>query len=297
MPSKIHDTLNDLFRERPEFAVELLRDQLGVKLPGEYPALLASGEFNDRPSRDFRADTVITLGHRGEQPQHGVVIEIQLHREPGKPEALARYAAALWLQLDCPITVAVVCPTRSLATWAAKPIVTSLRDYTLTPVAIGPSEIPAVTDPSQVRDHGELALLSFAAHADRPEVVRALMDGCKNLDDRHATRYYEHAYDMAPPAARKLMEEIMSSTTWPVNSPFAREHYGKGREAGKEEGKEEGRLAGKASMLLDILTERGVPLSNADRERITTCTDPALMDIWARRCLTISSTEELFAEN
>ncbi|PZG30553.1 hypothetical protein C1I98_31075 [Spongiactinospora gelatinilytica] len=73
-----------------------------------------------------------------------------------------------------------------------------------------------------------------------------------------------------------------------MNSPFAREHYGKGRE--------EGRLEGKASVLLSILTERGIPLSNADRERITTCTDPTLMDIWARRCLTISSTEELFAE-
>ncbi|MFI0423110.1 hypothetical protein [Spongiactinospora sp. 9N601] len=77
-----------------------------------------------------------------------------------------------------------------------------------------------------------------------------------------------------------------------MNSPFAREHYGKGR----EEGRQEGRLAGKASMLLCILAERGVPLSDADRERITACTDPTLMDTWADRCLTISSTEELFAE-
>ncbi|RBQ21398.1 hypothetical protein DP939_01395 [Spongiactinospora rosea] len=289
MPSKIHDTLNELFRERPEFAVELLRDQLGVKLPDEYPVQLVSSDFNDRPSRDFYADTVITLGHRDEQPQHGIIIEIQLQPDQDKRDSLARYAAALWLQYDCPITVAVVCPTGSVADWAAEPVVTSLRDYTLTPVAIGPKQIPAITDPSQIGDNGELGLLSIAAHGNRPEVIRAVLNGSNSLDPRHATRYYEHAYDMAPLAARKLMEEIMSSTTWPVNTPFAREHYGKGRE--------EGELAGKASMLLEILAERGVPLSKADRERITTCTNPTLMTIWTRRCLTITSAEELFAEN
>ncbi|RBQ21396.1 hypothetical protein DP939_01385 [Spongiactinospora rosea] len=77
-----------------------------------------------------------------------------------------------------------------------------------------------------------------------------------------------------------------------MSSPFAHKHYSRGYYDGWEEGKFEG----KASFLLYVLGRRAVPLSDADRERIATCTDPALMSIWAQRCISITSAEELFAE-
>ena len=48
MPSPRHDTINQLFRERPELAVEILRHVLGVGVP----VRLESNDFNDHPSKD-----------------------------------------------------------------------------------------------------------------------------------------------------------------------------------------------------------------------------------------------------
>ncbi|MFC5815995.1 hypothetical protein [Nonomuraea harbinensis] len=44
---------------------------------------------------------------------------------------------------------------------------------------------------------------------------------------------------MAAPAIRRLMEEIMTATDWPVYTPWAREHYGRGLQEGVAEGKAE----------------------------------------------------------
>ncbi|MEU8055887.1 hypothetical protein [Microbispora bryophytorum] len=93
MPSPLHDTLN-LLRRRPQFAVEMLRDHLGVDVPDGLPVQVASNDLNDRPSIDLRPDVVITVGPR-HFPLHAIVVEIQQKEEPDKLHALPRYAAAL----------------------------------------------------------------------------------------------------------------------------------------------------------------------------------------------------------
>ncbi|SDR30737.1 hypothetical protein [Thermostaphylospora chromogena] len=294
MPSPIHDTLNVLFRDRPEFAVELLRDQLGIKLP-DAPVQVAAGEFNDRPSRDLRADTVLILGRRDE-PEHGLIIEIQQKIEDSKRDTLARYAAALWLQLRCPVTVMVVCPQIRVAAWAAEPVATNLDHYVLTPAVVGPEQIPVITDPAQARAHPELAALSLMAHGKHRPVVEAFAEGLTTLEDRHAPQYYEYGYRLASLAARRILEEIMASTTWPVYSPFAREHYGRGREAGREEGREEGKAIGEAMAVLAVLDARGIEVHDDARARITSCTDLVQLERWVRRAVTVSQVDELFAD-
>src|SRR5690348_4574378 len=38
---------------------------MGTPLPADLPVQVESNDFNDRPSRDFRPDTVITVGPSG----------------------------------------------------------------------------------------------------------------------------------------------------------------------------------------------------------------------------------------
>ncbi|GGK71157.1 hypothetical protein Sme01_26840 [Sphaerisporangium melleum] len=300
MPSVVHDTLNLLFRNRPEFAVEILREQLGVDVPVHAPAHLAAGDFNDRPSRDSQADTVIVVGPPHD-PMHGIVVEIQQEIEDSKRRGLSRYAAALWLRLDCPVTVLVICNDAKVAKWAAEPIVTSLPGYVLTPKAFGPDLTPVITDAKEAAAHPELAALSVMAHGENPDVTKAFVASMMHID-RDAPQYYEYAYRLASKAVRRTLEEIMASTTWPVYSPFAREHYGKGLEAGKKEGKEEGRKEGRkegkqetlTEAVLTVLDSRGIQLSAAAREHITTCHDLAQLNAWLRRSATVGSAEELF---
>jgi hypothetical protein len=55
---------------------------------------------------------------------------------------------------------------------------------------------------------------------------------------------------MAAPAVRRIPQEVMASAAWPVYSPFAREHYGRG--------KDDGRVEAEADAVLSVLEARGI---------------------------------------
>ncbi|MEU8055889.1 hypothetical protein [Microbispora bryophytorum] len=88
----------------------------------------------------------------------------------------------------------------------------------------------------------------------------------------------------------------METTTWPVYSPFARQHYGKGLEAGREEGRRRGQAEGEVRAVLTILEARGISVSDSDRAFIRACMDLDLLDEWVRRAATATSAADLFAE-
>jgi hypothetical protein len=75
--------------------------------------------------------------------------------------------------------------------------------------------------------------------------------------------------------------------TWPVNSPFAKEHFGRG--------KAEGRAEGEAEAILLVLQARSLHVTAAEQSRITTCTDLAQLREWVRLAATVKSATELFA--
>ncbi|MDF5757474.1 hypothetical protein [Spongiactinospora sp. TRM90649] len=93
----------------------------------------------------------------------------------------------------------------------------------------------------------------------------------------------------------------MSSSKWPVYSPLAREHFGKGLKQGHEQGIEQGRTQGvgegTARAVITILTDRGIHIPDTARQRITTCDDQTQLDTWLHRSLTATTTNDLFTNN
>ncbi|MFM9448379.1 hypothetical protein [Streptomyces acidiscabies] len=61
--------------------------------------------------------------------------------------------------------------------------------------------------------------------------------------------------------------------------------------------REEGRAQGQARSILRLLDGRGVPLSEADRERIESCADLTVLDRWLDRAITATTADEVFAED
>ncbi|NRQ37903.1 hypothetical protein HII36_39650 [Nonomuraea sp. NN258] len=290
MPSVVHDTLNTLFRNRPELAVELLQHVYAMDFPPHTLVEVAGSDFNDRPSQDFQADTVVLVGPR-QEPVHGVIVEVQRDRTDEKRKAWTRYAAALWLRLDKPVTLLAICPDAGTAAWASEPIETELARFTLQPRVIGPDQIPAIDDAAYMSTHPELAALSVMAHGDRPAVTNAFVKALVELQDEHAAKYYEYAYNLSAPIVRQLLEEIMTKTTdWPVYSPFAREHYGKGL----TEGQVKGRAEGEAEALLAVLEARNLAVNPEVKARIAGCKDAQQLDKWVRRAATAHSIDEIF---
>jgi hypothetical protein len=129
-----------------------------------------------------------------------------------------------------------------------------------------------------------------AYHGADPAVCQAFSDGMRQLPPDRASQYHEHAYNLAPLAVQRILEQLMTSDTWPVYSPFAKEHFGRG----KKEGKKEGRAEGEAEAILLVLKARSLDVSDTERERITNCTDLKQLKKWVTRAVTVDKTSDLF---
>ena len=206
-----HDTLVKLFADRPQLAVEILRELLGVDLPATPLVRRETSTFNTRPSDDIEADLILVLGPP-QTPAHAIIVEIQQDKSKA-PRQLARYAAALWLMLGCDVSVLVICPDRGVADHYAQPIDSGLTGYRLRPLVLGPDGIPAITDPQEAAAHPDLAAMSVMVHGRNRKVIEAFTAALTYMTDEHAPEYYEYAYSMSEPDIRRLMEEIMKSAS------------------------------------------------------------------------------------
>lgn len=74
----------------------------------------------------------------------------------------------------------------------------------------------------------------------------------------------------------------MSTTHWPVYSPFAKEHFGKGQ------------VKDRRDCILEVLEERGLEVTATQRKRITDCTDLDQLKQWFKTAVTASATDDLF---
>lgn len=77
----------------------------------------------------------------------------------------------------------------------------------------------------------------------------------------------------------------MTSTTWPVYSPFAREHYGRGLEEGQTKGRAEGKAEGKAEVVIRILVARGFTVPDELKAKIGSIADMAALNTLIERAV------------
>lgn len=83
-------------------------------------------------------------------------------------------------------------------------------------------------------------------------------------------------------AARKALEAWMNLQGYPEKSRF----YQLGEAAGE--------VKADVKAVLTILSARGLPVSDAARARIVACTDPAALERWIARAVTVATVDELF---
>jgi hypothetical protein len=69
-----------------------------------------------------------------------------------------------------------------------------------------------------------------------------------------------------------------------------------GREEGRDEGRNEGRIEARVRDVLTVLRVRGLPVSDAARERILAEKDPARLERWIERAILAASVAEVLDE-
>ncbi|SJZ71667.1 hypothetical protein SAMN02745673_01182 [Marinactinospora thermotolerans DSM 45154] len=276
VPTRDHEILIQMFRNAPSLAPALLNEALGMRIPDHSESRVEPGDLTDCEPTEYRADAVVTL--RSDGPVLAVVVEIQRGRDPGKRLTWPVYLATVRARLNCPAVLLVLCPDESTATWCGSPIDMGHPGWVLTPLAVGPDTIPALTDPERAVRSPELAVLSALAHGEDPRVLDALEHSLRSIDDARMRLYTDYVLAALPETARKYLEELMATGTYEYQSDFARKYVAEG----------------KAESVLAVLSARDIPVTDEARQRITTCTDLDLLDTWLRRAATAHTTHDIF---
>jgi hypothetical protein len=179
----------------------------------------------------------------------------------------------------------VLCPDPAVATWSARPIVVTSPGLRLTPVVLGPQQVPPVTDIAVARRHPELTLLSALAHGDGkdPGVFAALFAALEVIDRDHAKLSLDLLVTALPAATRRWLEEMMTTAPHRIEyqSDFARRYV------------REGVAKGKAEALLTVLDARDIPVPDEVRAEITACTDVDKLATWIRRAAAAERIEDV----
>jgi hypothetical protein len=290
MPSLLHESLVELFRNRPSLAPEVMRDLLGVQIPEYTRAVVRPGELTQVVPTEYRADLVVLLKRK--KPVLAIVVEVQLDRDRDKPWTWPVYIAALRERLRCPVSLLVVTLKRSVAKWCSRPIEVGPGWPPLVPCVLAPGSVPLVTDPTVAKQAPELAVLSAQAYGKGKQglkVALAALGATVGLDESRALFYTDLIMAALSEAARKALEGMLREG-YQYQSDFAKKYFG----AGLAEGEARGEAKGKAEGLLTILSVRGIAVPDDIRERTLSCQDLEQLDAWLRKAATAESLDEVF---
>ena len=304
VPSLTHEGLILLFRNRPELAPELLRDSLKITLPAYSEVRLESADITDVSPAEYRADLVVLLVDG--KPVLGIVVEVQLQRDERKRFTWPVYVMGLRARLSCPACVLVFTLDERTAEWCREPIVLGPGNI-FTPLVLGPSAMPLITDLEMAMREPELAVLSTLAHGTSENgraVAEAALKAALGLTDERRVLYSDLVVAAVGKATRLVLEELMATGNYVFQSEyfknlaakFERERLEQAREEGRVEAREEGRVGEARAKLLTLIEARGLGLSEVQRSRVTECEDHARLDAWFLRAANATSSATIFTD-
>ncbi|WP_432987411.1 hypothetical protein [Dactylosporangium sp. CA-233914] len=182
MSPQLPEIVMEMLRDRPALVAELLTGQLYIEIPEFETATLAPADLTG-----YRPDAVITL-NGADGPVLAVAVDVQLGIDPAKRHRWPEGLAVLHARLDCPVALLVLCPGQDVVDWAGGLIHIGPPSSVVTPLALGPHQIPYVTGLDAARRSPELAVLWALAHGSHPG-AGALDEALEAMDHERAERY------------------------------------------------------------------------------------------------------------
>jgi hypothetical protein len=282
MPSILHEAPLELLRRNPGLVTALLTGTPAVAVPQGGSAALAPGEVTACLPVELRADAVVLLRNAGDHL--AVVAESQMSRAlRRKRRVWPAYLTQARARHDCPAVLMVFCRDRATARACAKPIPTGHPGFVLTPIVIGPDDLPDPDQPDMSGAAAELATLAaWAGRADlRDPATRVrTLQLIADLDAERLATYTRIILIAAPDeSSRHALEALMATV-------FKNEFIDK-IEATAE-------ARGEARMILQILSSRRIAVPDEIRDQVLACADLAQLEAWGRKAATAQNIEEIF---
>ncbi|MFI7638594.1 hypothetical protein [Nonomuraea sp. NPDC049400] len=286
MPTREHEYLIELVRQRPSLVATLLTET-GVSVPPFQEAQLGNADFNVFRPTEFRADSVVLLTKDG-APVSAVVLEVQREYDKRKRWSWPVYLATLRARQECPALLLVFCDNPETARKHMEPIDMGHPGWVLHPIVIGAGEVPVITDLGWAVEEPALAALSAIVHS-RSEsgfkVVQTLLYAVMRKPSEMRD-YAEIALPCLPESMKVKVKEFVMTMAPESRSELLLEWVA--------EGEAQGKAKGEAKSILLFLEARGIPVPDQARIRITECTDLDTLEAWIRKAATAQSADDLF---
>jgi hypothetical protein len=277
----------ELIRQKPGFAAGLLDCVRSDLVPDFSRAQVESGDLSEHAPVSYHADAVVTFGD--EDPVLAVIVEVQLRVDRRKHLSWPAYVATARARLGCPAVLLAICMEAGVARWARQPIKVGHPGFVLTPLVLGPEELPVYTDGGTEGVMPEMTVASAAVHGagpDGPKVFATMLDALEKIESEQAQGYIDEVLAVLPQAARRILEAMVKTRDREYKSDFARGYY--------REGEAKGEAKGEARLILAVLAARGIAVSEQVRTRLAECDDLQQLEDWGRRAATADSIEDVF---
>ncbi|WP_411151358.1 hypothetical protein [Streptomyces sp. A30] len=288
MVNSSHEAMHRIFQDYPGLFTGVSK-ALGLPLIQPTSVTVLPTDLTEIQPVERRVDTLLRFD--GDEPIL-LAVEAQSAKDPNKPASWAYYLSFLHTKYKTPPLLLVVCQDRATAEWAAQPVLIGPRwwaSLTLRPLVAGPHNMPVINDPEEARADLALATLSAITHAREAAVdgiLKALSTALQDVPEAVADPIIEFT-------ARGLGVNRRAGELWrnlvAVDLSFYKSYL-------SEEIRDEGRAQARVEDILHLLDRRGVEVSDTDRERVTSCDDLDVLDLWFDRAITATSAEQVLAE-
>jgi hypothetical protein len=303
MPSLEHEAPLEVIRQQPEVVADLLRRVLPhLRLPARVTGALGSADMSQVAPTQYVADMVVVLAdQQTSKPVLAVVIEPQGRDRKTKKVSWPVYVTTAIKANRVPRAILVVlCWDPREAARCRRVIATGHPGFDLYPIVVDPSTFPDWRDagPYLTILAGATKAIDLGTPSGRDAVLAAIeQTGASHADTAALTTII---LGVADAAARRELEALMASSKF--RSTFVDgllqqgEERGleKGREKGREEGREEGAVTSKVEDLVKVIKARGLHLTKAQLELVTSCADLSRLATWFDRALDGKTTDEIF---
>jgi hypothetical protein len=294
-----------LFRDSPELGLHLFQVATERPLPPGVRARLHAAQFTDVQPPEYSADAAYLIEDEAGKVRDAAIAEIQLARDDDKHSSWLQYTATMHRKLRVPVTVIVLAVKEEVERWCARPHAYDRAGNTFTPLVIGPSKIPWITDLEQASALPELTVLSVAAHGREPGAealgIPAFL-ACSSLDGPRATLYVDAIMMWLSDSARRALLEYLNMHHYEYQSEFARKYVEEGRKDGLEEGRKEGLKEGRKEGLKEgrqevLVKQLGLKFGELPAWAVQRlqAADDAELARWTERILTAATLDDVFA--
>src|SRR5690349_3221908 len=140
MTSVPHEAARQMVRDCPGLVPHLLRQRRKLALPEPSSITLEESDLSQVLPSELRSDAVVEMLEHGGQ-RTGLIVEVQLAKDPDKRFSWPSYAAALHARLRAQVCLVVLTFDQQVARWAARPIRTLQLGSRFQPIVLGPRQI------------------------------------------------------------------------------------------------------------------------------------------------------------